>query len=716
MTRFIETVWPWLADFYLVATLLIAVILVGVRFISAPGRRMAVIWGTCIGLMIAGLLCLETSRPRVCLPEMFARRAATGRLQNEAIEPVRFSEPTLGSAVLEGKTRHGADAEHVPIVQVPDGIRDAWVPVLDKWPADSFGGQAIATVVVVLLLAGTALMTVRLSLGVLQALRLVWSSTPAPTTLVNELHLVVGNSGRLPRLRINRVLATPVATGALSPTILLPEEIATSESRAELRAVLAHEWAHIRNGDLWLLAVDRCLLLVLWAHPLYWRLRRIMRQDQEYLADAAAAELAGPTDYAAMLVTWARSLAGAERIPVSTTLSIWERPSNLTRRVAAILNENDRMHSRYSGRAHAAIIAGMAVVSLFVGSLSVRPSTTAPATQPAAQPAANPSPKATVAAASPAKSSELPSGRQALDRLLESARAAREGIHSATGSAVFESWARFGDSKDPVLMTRGTMDVRYDRGKYRLKVEYAKKRGWVIMLPQGVRRRNPSDAWNVFRNEVGEIVKLTPRLGEGNPDNVVFVVDDGKSIESITYSSGIHPSGYRWAKHNKLYQACVDFGLQTIDPVFLVRDSGDVEAIVKNLGADAVHVVPLPNGAYRATFLVKGSPKIRVELDASPDVGLNVIAQRVYNEGQIQPAQIDELTWKKIDGVWVVMRSSREAWMRGSDTNNDPRYKKDVVEYRSFHVNPWIDPQGFTQDSMHQSWTPRSAPGDAAKR
>jgi hypothetical protein len=44
MTRFIETVWPWLADFYLVATLLIAVILVGVRFISAPGRRMAVIW------------------------------------------------------------------------------------------------------------------------------------------------------------------------------------------------------------------------------------------------------------------------------------------------------------------------------------------------------------------------------------------------------------------------------------------------------------------------------------------------------------------------------------------------------------------------------------------------------------------------------------------------------------------------------------------------
>jgi hypothetical protein len=44
-----------------------------------------------------------------------------------------------------------------------------------------------------------------------------------------------------------------------------------------------------------------------------------MRQDQKYLADASAAELAGPTDYAALLVTWALRLADAERIPVSTT-------------------------------------------------------------------------------------------------------------------------------------------------------------------------------------------------------------------------------------------------------------------------------------------------------------------------------------------------------------------------------------------------------------
>ncbi len=140
-----------------------------------------------------------------------------------------------------------------------------------------------------------------LVVGVLRASRLVHRSAPAPDGCCDELRKIAGRAARLPRLRMNRRLVMPVATGTLRPAILLPQGFAEAGSRNALRAVLAHEWTHIKNGDLWLLAVDRLVLSLLWAHPLYWWTRRRIRTNQELLADAAAASQIGPTDYAASL-------------------------------------------------------------------------------------------------------------------------------------------------------------------------------------------------------------------------------------------------------------------------------------------------------------------------------------------------------------------------------------------------------------------------------
>ena len=93
----------------------------------------------------------------------------------------------------------------------------------------------------------------------------------------------------VPRLLLSRHVPNAVAVGVLRPTIILPAALAENSSPPALRAVLAHEWAHIRNRDLWLLALGRCLLVVLFAHPLFWWLRRAIRGDQELLADAVAA-------------------------------------------------------------------------------------------------------------------------------------------------------------------------------------------------------------------------------------------------------------------------------------------------------------------------------------------------------------------------------------------------------------------------------------------
>ena len=100
----------------------------------------------------------------------------------------------------------------------------------------------------------------------------------------------------------------------------------------------AHEWAHISNGDLALLAGWRLLLPILLLHPLYWRLRQRVRLDQELLADASALMCADRTAYAESLLDWSRSAISSRLSASSAMLALWERPSQLYKRVAALLD------------------------------------------------------------------------------------------------------------------------------------------------------------------------------------------------------------------------------------------------------------------------------------------------------------------------------------------------------------------------------------------
>lgn len=52
-------------------------------------------------------------------------------------------------------------------------------------------------------------------------------------------------------------LPVAVAVGPWRPTIVLPRHAVDRSSREDLRLMLAHEWAHVRAGDLWLLAALR---------------------------------------------------------------------------------------------------------------------------------------------------------------------------------------------------------------------------------------------------------------------------------------------------------------------------------------------------------------------------------------------------------------------------------------------------------------------------
>ena len=55
-----------------------------------------------------------------------------------------------------------------------------------------------------------------------------------------------------PRLLISSETVSPLVTGLLRPTVILPAPAAVPMTSAETRMVLTHELAHVKRGDLWL--------------------------------------------------------------------------------------------------------------------------------------------------------------------------------------------------------------------------------------------------------------------------------------------------------------------------------------------------------------------------------------------------------------------------------------------------------------------------------
>src|SRR5690606_28651701 len=130
-------------------------------------------------------------------------------------------------------------------------------------------------------------------------------------------------------LRLSDELTTAVALGLLRPMIVLPTSFAKRHGKASIRTALAHELAPVRNGDLWLVAALRVVMLLLWAHPGYWLVRRGVRLDQELLADAAAADVTSRDSYAAQLVGWARAMPAHRGPALAGAVGLWETRSQL---------------------------------------------------------------------------------------------------------------------------------------------------------------------------------------------------------------------------------------------------------------------------------------------------------------------------------------------------------------------------------------------------
>jgi len=83
-------------------------------------------------------------------------------------------------------------------------------------------------------------------------------------------------------------VASPQVAGWWRPWLLVPHGLAARLAPAELEAVLLHELAHVRRGDLRWNLLQRLVLSLLWFHPVAWRLQAGLARERERCCDALA--------------------------------------------------------------------------------------------------------------------------------------------------------------------------------------------------------------------------------------------------------------------------------------------------------------------------------------------------------------------------------------------------------------------------------------------
>ena len=98
----------------------------------------------------------------------------------------------------------------------------------------------------------------------------------------------------------------PAVFGLVRPVLALPILMMTGLPPEVVRAVLAHELAHIRRHDYWFNLVQMAIEAVLFFNPAVWWISRQIRIDREACCDAMAARLLGrPGALAEALSLWA---------------------------------------------------------------------------------------------------------------------------------------------------------------------------------------------------------------------------------------------------------------------------------------------------------------------------------------------------------------------------------------------------------------------------
>ena len=371
MTRFAESYAVWLADYYLLATVLLGAGVDRHRLTEAAGPAAD---GHEIHARRVGAAGDSLRSARLVGRTFAGRRTAATPVSNRcAKNPCRI--PMLVAA-----TR--SDTKAIPF---SERSHRAVLPTncqMKTYRNRSQPKMSWSALLATAHLAGMACIVAWLALGWVASLRLRRTAQPAPanvSAILNELASLDSLGSSASQLFTHDRIDVAVALGVWRPMILLPDRwtkqpIATTAASRIWRTNRRTSSTTICNGS----PLARVLFVALWANPLFWLTKRRLRLDQEALADAAAAEITSRQQYAEQLVAWARDARSRPALHLSSAVGLWEGPSQLRQRIAILLDEQLTVLRNCSRRWRLASIALGALVATALSLITLRPGETAP--------------------------------------------------------------------------------------------------------------------------------------------------------------------------------------------------------------------------------------------------------------------------------------------------------------------------------------------------
>ena len=206
-------------------------------------------------------------------------------------------------------------------------------------PAASKPRPGVSGWAVCLWIAGVLLLSLRALGGWSRAQRLKRGAASAAKELdgiISELTRRLRISTPV-RLYTSAIVQVPIVVGWLRPHVLLPVTTLTGLTESQIRAILAHELAHIRRHDYIVNLLQTAIETALFYHPAVWWVGKQMRIEREHCCDDIAVGVCADA------VEYATALAELEeirgRIPEPALAATG---GDLLSRIRRLLGEPDR--------------------------------------------------------------------------------------------------------------------------------------------------------------------------------------------------------------------------------------------------------------------------------------------------------------------------------------------------------------------------------------
>ncbi|MCE5229069.1 M56 family metallopeptidase [bacterium] len=224
----------------------------------------------------------------------------------------------------------------------------------------------VPAVVACLWAMGVVAIALRCVVGWRRLRAIARQAMPAPEALTNVAARVAWDlGGRGLDLRLTEGISIPFVMGWRRPVLLLPARMAGESYREQLPAILAHEFSHLRAGDMFWSHALAFARMLLWFHPFIWKAPAAHAAACEEVSDAISAAYIG--DAGAYSRTLARVAVELAELPSPVGGIAMARVPEVMRRLACL-----RRHvfaKSISRQYLAAFVLAFMLGALLIGSL-----------------------------------------------------------------------------------------------------------------------------------------------------------------------------------------------------------------------------------------------------------------------------------------------------------------------------------------------------------